>query len=44
MAARALGSHASAFEQDVRDRLLRIAPDNVLRDSIGFRYTLAHLL
>lgn len=41
---RALGSHAPAFEQDLRDRLLRVAPDNVFRESIGFHYTLACLL
>ena len=40
----ALGSHAPAFEQDLRDRLLQVAPDNVFHDSIGFHYTLARLL
>jgi hypothetical protein len=40
----ALGSHASAFEQDLRNRLLQVAPDNVFHDSIGFHYTLARLL
>jgi ubiquinone/menaquinone biosynthesis C-methylase UbiE len=39
----ALGSHAAAFERDLRDRLLRVAPDNVLRESIAFHYTLARL-
>lgn len=40
----ALGSHAPAFEQDLRDRLLQVAPDNVFHESIGFHYTLARLL
>lgn len=40
----ALGSHAPAFEHDLRERLLQVAPDNVLRESIGFHYTLARLL
>jgi len=39
----ALGSHVPAFEQDLRDRLLQVAPDNVFHDSIGFHYTLARL-
>ncbi len=39
----ALGSHAPAFEQDLRARLLQVAPDNVFRESIGFHYTLAVL-
>jgi hypothetical protein len=38
-----LGSHAPAFEQDLGDRLLHVAPDNVFRESIGFHYTLARL-
>lgn len=40
----ALGSHAAAFEQDLRERLLRAAPDNVFRETIDFHYTLARLL
>lgn len=39
----ALGSHAPAFEHDLRERLLQVAPDNVLRESIGFHCTLARL-
>ncbi len=37
----ALGSHAPAFEHDLRERLLQVAPDNVFRESIDFAYTLA---
>jgi SAM-dependent methyltransferase len=37
----ALGAHAPAFEQDVRARLLAVAPDNVLRETIHHSYTLA---
>jgi ubiquinone/menaquinone biosynthesis C-methylase UbiE len=40
----ALGAHAPAFEQDLRDRLSQIAPDDVLRESIDFHYTLARVL
>ena len=40
----ALGSHVSAFEGDLRDRLSQVAPDNVVRESIGFHYTLARLV
>ena len=39
----ALGSHAPAFEDDLRDRLLDIAPDNAFRESIGFHFTLARV-
>ena len=41
---RALGSHAPAFEQDLRVRLLQVAPDNVFRETIDFHYTLARLV
>ena len=37
----ALGSHGPAFEQDLRDRLLAVEPDDVLRETIDFSYTLA---
>lgn len=37
----ALGSHVPAFEQDLRERLLQVAPDNSFRESIDFGYTLA---
>ena len=40
----ALGSHAPAFEQDLRDRLLQLAPDNVFPETIDFHYTLARLI
>jgi ubiquinone/menaquinone biosynthesis C-methylase UbiE len=38
-----LGSQGPAFEQDLRDRLLQVGPDNVFRESIGFHSTLAVL-
>jgi len=37
----ALGSHVGAFEEDLRDRLLQVAPDNAFREQIDFHYTLA---
>ncbi len=37
----ALGAHAPAFEQDVRARLLAVAPDNGLRETIAYSYTFA---
>ena len=37
----ALGPHVAAFERDLRARLLAVAPDNVLRETIGNAYTLA---
>jgi SAM-dependent methyltransferase len=37
----ALGSHVGAFEEDLRDRLLQVAPDNAFRQQIDFHYTLA---
>ncbi|MDQ1476866.1 MAG: hypothetical protein QOE62_2095 [Actinomycetota bacterium] len=40
----ALGPHAPAFEQDLRDRLLHTAPDDVFPELIDFHYTLARLL
>ena len=39
----ALGAHAPAFEQDLRARLLAVAPDNVLCETIDNAYTLARL-
>ena len=37
----ALGAHAPAFERDLRDRLVAVAPDGVFRETIDFSYTLA---
>ena len=40
----ALGIQAPAFEEDLRDRLLAVAPDGVFRETIDFSYTLARQL
>jgi SAM-dependent methyltransferase len=39
----ALESHAPAFEQDLRDRLVQVAPGNGFRETIDFHVTLARL-
>ena len=39
----ALGPHASAFAADLRARLLAVAPDGRLRETIGNAYTLARV-
>ena len=43
LSALALGEHVPAFEQDLRTRLLAVAPDDVLRETIDHSYTLARV-
>lgn len=37
----ALGRNVPAFERDLRERLLAVEPDGILREDISFSYTLA---